>query len=235
MGKGMVISGVVHDDTDWVRRDPAAWWQPGDHGTRPRAETISILCGHWVAGEAGTNTYDDDGPRVVHAMKARTDVKDVGIHFVIGACGESDAEAPIWQTADFGIVSTVHVGKGVVNERSIGVEIVSAGLPGPADVRHRPQVACHYLGRVVKCLAFYPGQLATWMRLAEFLASLDGDAGVSIKRQTPADVQHQFSIGDVRKFSGMMEHFMTPGTTKIDAGAMLIGEAQRRGWTPVGR
>lgn len=242
--RGLVVAGVLVPGTDWVRRDPAYWWTSG-RGTRRRAETVDLLVGHWTAGEAGAydpdgptgplTEYDDDGPRVVRVMRSRKrsdgSPLNVGIHFVIGACDPAESYAPIWQTADPGLTATVHVGKGEINARSIGVEVISAGLPGRADVRSRPRQRVSIRGREVEALAFYRGQMRTWVALAEALARLDGTAGIHIPRRVPDfGADRRLKMPELRSYAGAMEHLHMPGTTKIDAGGMLIGALRDAGW-----
>lgn len=242
--RGLVIAGEVVPATEWIRRDPAHWWSSG-RGTRRRAETVDLLVGHWTAGEAGTRdhdgdgpltAYDDDGPRVVRVMRGRKNGRtgaplNVGIHFVIGACDPASDFAPIWQTADPGLTATVHLGSGWINARSIGVEVVSAGLPGPADVRRRPRARVPLLGREVEVLRFYRGQIATWVALAELLAALDGERGIRIPRVVPAfGADRRFTAEELRGYAGAMEHLHAPGTRKIDAGGTLIAALAAAGW-----
>lgn len=243
--RGLVLDGTVLPGTDWIRRDPAHWWQPGERGTRARAETLDLLVGHWTAGEAGTRdrdgdgpltSYDDDGPRVVRVMRSRISPRtggpmNIGIHFVIGACSPDAEWAPVWQTADPGLTAVTHVGMGSVNRRSIGVEVVSAGLPGPLDLRRRPVTRQPILGRMRDVLRFYEGQLRTWVALAEELASMDGYFGINIPRRIPAQLAaRRFTRPEQARYSGAMEHLHVPNTKKIDAGGMLVEALADAGW-----
>src|SRR5690606_30991535 len=184
---------------------------PTERGTRRREPTIDLLVGHWTGGEATTRRYDDDGPHVVRGMRARKrrdgSPLNVGIHFVIGACDPEDEIAPVWQTADPGECATVHLGKGWLNARSIGVEVVSAGLPGKTDVRERPRVRVPLLGKVTEVLRFYPGQLRAWRQLAETLVALDGRGGVRIPRHVPETLAcRRFTVPEAKRWRGAMEH-----------------------------
>lgn len=232
---GLLVAGEVVPGTEWVRRDPDAWWSPGERGTRKRAKVVDLLCGHWTGGEATTRSYDDDGPAVVRGMKARRRADgsplNVGIAFVIGACGAEDDFAPVWQTADPGRIATVHVGRGDVNARSIGVEVVSAGMPGKFDVRDRPRARVELLGKVRDVLRFYPGQVRTWARLAGALASLEGHAGIAIPRRVPGFLGgRRMALRELRRWSGVIEHLHVPGTTKTDAAGMLCHALADAGW-----
>lgn len=235
---GLVIAGELVPGTDWIRRDPSAWWARGDRGTRRREPRVDLLVGHWTGGEATLRSYDDDGPHVVRAMKARkrrdgTPLK-VGIHFVIGACEDDAPIAPVWQTADPGEVATVHLGRGWLNARSIGVEVVSAGMPGRTDVRDRPRLHVPLLGAIRTVLAFYPGQLAAWVRLAETLAALDGRAGIAIPRHVPEPLgSRRLTVREARRWRGAMEHLHAPRTRKTDAGGLLVDALLDAGWEAV--
>lgn len=237
MKTGFLLSGDVAPGTDWIRRDDAYFFH-GGRGTRPRAPVVRKLVGHWTGGEAGITSYDDDGPRVVRVMRSRKrddgTPLNVGIHFVIGACGPDDEYASVWQTADPGRLATVHVGRGDINRDSVGVEVVSCGMPGDADVRKRPTQRVPLLGRQRIVSQFYGGQLRSWVRLAELLASMDGEGGIRIPRRVPAfGAQRRMTVAEVRAWAGAMEHLHVPGTTKIDAGGMLVRELETAGWVPV--
>lgn len=236
--RGLLIANEVIEGTDWIRRDPSAFWQPGERGTRPRAKTITQIVGHWTAGEAGAKRFDDDGPFVVRGMKARRSRKTgelmrVGIHFVIGACAEDDLEATVWQTADPGRVAVSHVARGFVNARSIGVEVVSAGKPGELDTRERPRARVPLLGQTVEVLRFYPGQLRAWRRLAETLAALDGRGGIRIPRRVPEQLgSKRMTLPQLRRWQGALEHLHV-GPSKVDAAGLLVGALLDAGWEAV--
>ncbi len=231
--RGLIISGLQVPETDWCIRDPNAWWRPGERGTRRRADTIDLLVGHHTGGEAGLRHYDDDGPFVVRGMKSRTrpdgTLMEVAIHFVIGACDEGADFAGVWQCADPGLTACCHLSR-AVNPRSIGVEVVSAGMPGPLDTRDRPVLSVPLLGRMRNVLAFYPGQLSAWQRLAQTLAGVSR-AGIAIPPRVPSfGAWRRFTLAEQKRWSGCMEHTLSPSTTKLDAGGMLIGALADAGW-----
>jgi hypothetical protein len=243
----LILAHDVIPGTDWIRHDPSAWWAPLERGTRPRAKVVNKFLGHWTGGEAGTgdpdgnagplSEYDDDGRRVVSGMKARRRqdgaLMRVGVHFVIGACDPAEMYAPCWQTADPGITATIHVGDRVIGSSSIGVELVSAGVPGKFDLRRRPVVRAPLLGKTREVLAFYPGQLRTWVRLANTLAAIRR-SGIAIPQHVPAiGATRRFTRSEARRWAGGMEHLHVPGTTKIDGGGLLIGALREAGWDGV--
>lgn len=246
--RGLVIGGFLLPHTEWCIRDTTdAWWEPGQRGTRKRATVRDLLCGHFTAGEAGVARYDDDGPFVVRAMRARKNADGepmrVGIEFVIGACGADDAFARVWQTCDPGLTATVHVGLGEVNARAIGVEVVSCGLAkGIHPARPRTTITRRVRGGRVQCAGLLPGQLRSWVRLANALSDPSSDhlraAGIAIPRVVPvttggkplAEVRH-LSRSEIRRYAGALEHCLVPPSAKLDAGGMLLAELSAAGWS----
>lgn len=267
MEHGILISGEVLSDTDWCLREEDAWWDPKSnkkdakwaskgamaldrYQLRRRQGTLDILTGHWTAGEAGVKDIMDDGRRVTRVMKRRASRKNpdrrlkVSVPFIIGACGPDDEYAPCWQTLDLGLGwAGTHVGRGEVNCRSIGVEVVSAGLDGAANVRDREETRVHLIGRKRDVLTFYPGQLNTWVRLANALSGkcLPGD--IEIPRRVPVEplpdrlgvrpLSRRFNRKELRAWKGVMEHYHMDNTTKIDAGTLLCQALLDDGWEGV--
>jgi hypothetical protein len=233
-----------------VRRDPRAWWDADHPSCEPRSGAIGLLCWHWTAGEGGLASYDDDGPRVVGAMKARRHVDGspmrVSIGFVLGACAEGDALAPLWQSMDIALATGIHAGR-AFSRRSIGVEVVSAGISGtPLDTRHRPSRVVYVAGRRVKLAAFYPGQMRTMALLAAALSSSDLDtplgralraARIEIPAQVPARggelYLDRMTQRQARTWRGGVEHLHSPSTTKVDAGGQGLEACELAGWRRV--
>ncbi len=245
--RGLVVGGRVLPGTEWCIRDASAWWKAGERGTRKRARVRDLLCGHWTAGEASIARYDDDGPSVVRSMRARANPETgapmhVGIELVIGACAPDDEYARVWQTADPGETATVHVAVGEVNARAIGCEVVSCGVAAKIHPRRQRDVVERTIrGAPVACAAFFPGQLRSWVRLAEALSDETSDiltaAGIRIARAIPAtptgtllpEVRH-LTRPELREHSGAIEHCLVTHTTKLDAGGQLLAELDRAGW-----
>lgn len=261
IGEDFIIS-----DTDWCMREEGAWW---DHASkephpkwkgrgrmaldrfqmRKREGTLNILTGHWTAGEAGTKEYMDDGRRVTTVIKRRASRKFpdrrlmASVTFVIGAC-DLDAEyAPCWQTMNLALGwAGTHVGRGEVNRRSAGVEIVNAGLDGHLNTRDREETRVHMFGRERDVLLFYPGQIRTWVRLANALAGKCFPGDIEIPRQVPIEYGRdgvmrpygqRFTRREQRKWKGAMEHYLMDATRKIDAGTMLLSALLDAGWEGV--
>jgi hypothetical protein len=258
MERGLLIDGQVIAGTERIIRDPAGWWDPktrGDqHDLVRRDDEIDILTGHWTAGTAGTKDTEDDGPTVVYRMKQRKSTKRPGqplkcsVGFVIAADANNAVNSPhgvasIWQTMDVGgEFAGVHVGRGEINRRSIGVEIVSVGFPytgwgkkkKPFNPRNRPVMDVPLLGRTVTVADFFPAQYEAWLWLADTLSGLEGAGGISIPRQVPAEdgelLRRRFKTRELRRWEGAMEHFHMAGTTKVDAAALLVGKLAEEGW-----
>lgn len=210
--RGIVIAGQVLPGTERVIRDPAAWWDHGETGTRPRkGHRASLLCGHWTAGNARTGPTA--GGKVVRAMKARKrsdgSQLDVGIHFVISWDGI------IWQCADLS-VATTHVGHRPTILASVGVECcwpgtvtqaVKLGMPDASPMRGSAR------GAAVKCYPPSDELIAAWRWLAEALASTDHPLLAVPRRRGSAAPQKP----------GVIEHMDVPASTKIDAAGLLVG------------
>lgn len=252
----LVLDGKEVPGTDWVRDgraiklrlpppsayDPPpiphdrCWWEPNEHGAKPRMELPTVLVGHWTAGEAGTATADDDGPVVVSVMKRRPGIRDltrrlrVSVHFVIGFDGT------VWQTADPVTTSAIHVGDGKMNSRSVGVEVVNKGGPPNLPGRSRPVIKLPLLGRERRMLAFAIEQIRSWVLLAETLAD-----HLPIPRQVPVDAAGlgvrttRLTLTESRAWKGALEHYHVPlpppaRASKWDAGGQLVRTLVSAGW-----
>jgi hypothetical protein len=225
MQRGLLWRGAVVPGTDWILREPEAWWSPGERGTRPRTGAPSLLVGHWTAGRP------HEGPgtaqRVVRAMRARRrddgSPLDVGIGFVVGWDGL------VYQTADLD-TAAVHVGSADWNARSVGVECC---WPGTITQARRLDVDLDIdmqgvVRRVAgaKVIAMRPSAelVAAWVRLAETLATVLG-----IPRRVPSRVA-RMERREARAWTGAAEHLHCPGTTKVDAAGLLIEALADAGW-----
>lgn len=251
----MIVNGVEVPNTDWIidgRTDTGpwtkepAWWPRGHYAVHPKAPVTNILCGHWTGGEAGAKRYDDDGPWVVDVMKRRKNTQgkplNVSCGFIIGACSPTDTYAPVWQVMDIGNSSGVHVGLANVNRRSIGVEIVSCGVPGRTDIRKRLTFKGVVVGRTRTMSQFYKGQINSWKKLAHILTLTPGnqrnyqelcianhlsDAGIVIPRHVPVDqsghiLTRRMNRREMISWTGVIEHYLMDNTTKIDAGTQCL-------------
>jgi hypothetical protein len=226
---GLIVGGHVVPGTDWVRRDSRAWFEAGQRGTRDRGGVeTDILAGHWTGGPCRTG--EGTARLVVAAMRARKrddgSPLDVGIHGVIGWDGL------VWQTADLA-TATVHVSDRRVIRRSIGFETC---WPGTASQARKlgidgPYAAAWIVGHKTVVLPPSEALLASWVRLAETLASLPPETGISIPRHVPVfGASRRFSLREQRAWSGGQEHCHIPSTRKLDGGGYLVGALSAAGW-----
>jgi hypothetical protein len=249
----LIISGEEFAGTEWIkdgripRRRKTAWWEPSDYQAKARHQDTTMLVGHWTAGEAGIKTTEDDGYRVVSAMQHRMSRKypdqklQVSVGFVIGACEPTTAFAPVWQTMDIGTTSGIHVGSRYINRRSIGVEIVSAGVPGRLNTRNRSQLTRAINGHTRKVVGFYPGQIRSWQRLALLLSTVPEQTScedlkavaealrsnnILIPRSVPyknkAPLLNKMTKKEAYAWSGVLEHHHLYNTHKIDAANFCV-------------
>lgn len=236
---GALIGGSVFPGSEWIRRDLDRWWKPGSFGTRKKDPVVNVLTGHWTAGEAGGPAMAGrQGPRVYDVMKNRDNASGedlrVSIAFVIEAPADPNDPgiAPVWQFLDPGLVASIHVGTGWFCSKSIGVEVVSGGMPGKTDTRKRPQTTVDLMGDDRTVLEFYPAQLRAWIKLADMLSGKPLPGGINIPRQVP-NLTRRLTGPEARRIAGGHEHWMTPGTTKLDAAGLLTGALASHGWAVV--
>lgn len=245
--RGAIINGEIFSGSEWILRDPNRWWKPRQFGTRRKAEITTCITGHWTAGEAGgARNEDRHGPRVYDVLKTRRNRKtgkklNASIQFVIGAPKDPDDPgiAKVWQFMDPGLVAGVHVGKGYFNAKSIGVEVVSCGVPGRLNARNRDMfVNKNMLRKDRQNVRFYPAQIRAWLKLADMLTG-KCIPGIEIPRQVPGDAEgnilrnRRFTNREAKRWEGAHEHYLTPGTSKIDAGGMLLEALAHDGWEVV--
>lgn len=206
--RGILIGGMLIPGTDRVRRDPKAWWEIGEHGTRPRkgaiADTITL---HWTAGNLL------QGEAAARTCVARTKARkgktggplEVGFHFLVAADGE------VWQVADLAW-ATVHVGHRPTILRSIGIEHAYPGTMEQArkmGIEAKP-VAGLARGQRIWCME-PPAALVNGSRyLVDVLCGID-HPGVRVPRRR----------GGTGK-AGIAEHCDVPSSTKIDTAGVLI-------------
>lgn len=229
---GLLVAGEVIAGTEFILRDSTAWWDWSVLSDRPDLRSrngtkVSLLVGHWTAGNPRTGPLA--GPKVVRAMRERRRDDDgdgvidkddplmsVSVHFVIGWDGL------IWQTADLSI-ATVHVGTNI-NRRSVGVECcwpgtaeqaLRLGVDGPCETRR-------VRGRPIVCLKPSDALVASWARLARVLST----PGLA---PSVVDIPRVVGRGPM-PLSGAGEHWMAPGTTKVDAAGYLMDALRADGW-----
>jgi hypothetical protein len=219
---GLLVDGKVVPGTDRIRRDPRAWWAPGERGTRARDSVVDGLVGHWTAGHCRTG--EDAGRRVVEAMKARMHPTEnrplvVAIDFV------ASWDGLIWQTAPME-VATVHAG--TIGRHSIGrVKGVECTWPGTVAQARKlgidpgEPLRVRVGGRVIEVMRPSEALLDAWRYLANVLASLGGLGGISIPRQVPRTTM-RMTPAQQRRWKGGQEHCHVPDSTKSDAAGLLV-------------
>jgi len=226
--RGIVYGGRVLPGTDFVLREPGAWWRAGERGTFRMRQPVRRCVWHWTAG--GTRTGADAATRVVRAMKARTKPDgsplSVGIHFVVSWDGI------VTQSADLS-TGTHHAGN--MNDGSIGVELTWPGTEGQA--RALRVDGGHILPRRtaqgrIDVLAPSDALLDAALRLADALSPLDGHAQIAIPRVTRATTA-RMTTAQARIYAGHCEHIHAPGSRKIDCAGVICDALAARGYERV--
>lgn len=184
----------------WTRSD-GLWF--GD--APPLAEPPPFVVGHWTAGEGGPE-------RVYRVLRDR----GLSVHFVGGSDGAMVQMADLDRRC-------AHAG--TLGNRGIGVEMVSAGVPGRKH-SPRPIVETTVRGRKLKALAFTPDQIPSWVALCERLAEIHG-----WPRQVP-DTDGVLTPAQIKRWRGALEH-MHLTARKIDAGGLLCRALVAAGWRAV--
>jgi len=244
---------VIPGTEDRVIRAPdEAWFTPGSRGTRPRRRwkdgtpRIDLLVSHWTAGaehedEAGFegDLVDDAGIRVFRSMRGRKrpdgSPMEVGCELVIAACSPSERRAEIWQLADPFETACVHVSK-AWNPRSIGIERCMPGTRAQAEKlrSERPVIERVVAGVRKEIVDFYPGELESFRWLIETLAAHCG-----VPRTVPAVrgfdqhlrlMRRRMTTSEARAAKGLVEHYLSPSTSKYDTGTLALEQALSEGW-----
>ena len=174
-----------------------------DATTRPRTEALDLIVVHWTAGIG-------DPAQVARTLLSRK----LSIHFTIG----SDGKVVQMASHDRRCAHAGHV-----NARSIGIEVVSPGLPGPVRDKevHRGVVRAtyedHIRGRRVRMLDFTDAQTAALTVLVESLCD-----GLDVPRAVPVEpngelVRRQMDAASLAAFRGVIGHYHCHDT-KLDCG-----------------
>ena len=204
----------------WVLGPVRPWTESGlevvrGHGARKRTQKIDLVVWHWTGGEGGAEQVY----RVLHR-------RELGVEFCI------DHSGVIWQFCDPALVDTFDAG--VVNRRSVGVEIANYGSRAPEDTvpsrgAERPRYTTILNGRARTFAHFWSGQIAAALSLADALSR-----ALEIPRQVPRGMKGFVEPNTLPRerlvaFSGHLGHFHV-STQKIDPGLDLL-EALRCAWT----
>lgn len=142
--------------------------------------------------------------------------RSLGIEFIV------DREGVIWQCCDPADVDTFDAGN--VNRRSVGIEIVSCGVPvvsGRGSDRGEYSARVH--GRDTRFARFYKPQVRAAMALAETLS-----AALDIPRRVPLRMS-ELQPHELAEFTGHLGHLHVTGR-KIDPGTELFDRMREAGF-----
>lgn len=191
-------------------------FKAGDGYNKPRVRAIDSCVWHWTGGE---------GDPIVVAETLRR--RKLGVEFAIARDGA------LYQFCDPCVVDTADAG--ILNSRSVGVEIVNYGYAGgwtfdPVRAVRVPLVpklgkdretyedAIH--GKTVRHADFYAVQNATAMALAQVLSDV-----LPIPRVVPLDaagfIRRALTPAELSGFKGHLGHYHIT-TAKRDPGTRLI-------------
>lgn len=198
-----------------------------DHlrSTRPRTEPADLVCIHWTGGMGG--------PEQVYRTLLK---RNLSIHFVIGPDGL------VVQMASTSLVCA-HAGK--VNARSVGIEVVSPGLPGDSHGNARQRLAAsvwakeqargvrreayvdEIRGRRVRMLDFTTVQTEALTILVE---SLCDELGIPKRVPTESDgslTRRSLTTSELSSFRGVLGHYGAH-ETKLDCGTLPLERLRNR-------
>ena len=194
-----------------------------DHlrSAKPRTKPCRLIVLHWTGGVGG-------GPQVYRTLRARTGPRTpdgLSIHYVIDAYG-----------TDYRMCSTdlycLHAGS--VNDVSVGIEIVSPGVPGAAAALERKRGVNRPLvteplrrRKNFTYLDFTAAQYDAVTLRVELLCDLLG-----IPRRVPENdagqlVRTQLTVDELEKFSGVIGHYHCH-PTKTDPGPKILEHLRLR-------
>jgi N-acetyl-anhydromuramyl-L-alanine amidase AmpD len=190
--------------------------------THPRRERCRAIVLHWTGGMGGPE-------QVYRTLRSRVGPRTpdgLSVHYVISAHGEVVQMAP---------TSLVCLHAGVANEWSVGVEIVSPGLPMGAAYEREKKAGVQravYADRMrkarrpIKLLDFTTAQTDAVTLLVESLCDTLG-----IVRAVPTEgdelMRRQMTAAELGAFSGVMGHFHAH-PTKLDPGTALLERLRQR-------
>lgn len=180
-----------------------------DATTRPRKLPASLIVLHWTAGIG-------DPAQVARTLAARR----LSVHFTVGVGGEVVQQASLDRRC-------AHAGS-PTNDRSIGIEVVSPGLPGPVREKERARgvertvYAAKLRGRRVTLLDYTTAQAVAVETLVDDLCG-----ELDVPRRVPCDaggvlLARQLTAAELAAFEGVIGHFhchrskLDPGTAPLD-------------------
>jgi hypothetical protein len=186
--------------------------RPG-RGARQRREAVTQIVLHWTAGE----------PRDVETFRAVLHRRRVGCHFFV------DRQGSVWQLCDPLEVEAFHAG-GLVNRRSIGIEVAGYGFRWPARTRwnllevprrgrDREIYETQISGRRYFLADYYSVQTQAVALLVETLVQELPDVDRAVPLEPDGSLRtRRFTRKEARAYSGVLGHLHVPGSTKLDPG-----------------
>lgn len=174
-----------------------------DHSTKPRTMPLDLVTIHWTAGIGGPE-------RVARTLESR----GLSVHYTIGVDGE------VVQMASHDRRCAHASG---INDRSIGIEVVSPGLPGPIRDKERvhgivrAEYVDHVRGRRVTMLDFTAEQTSALTALVDSLCRDLGVPRVVPLEANGALARRRLELVELAKFRGVLGHYHAH-PTKLDCG-----------------
>lgn len=204
---------VVHDWNEHGMQFP----------TRRMRKVPTLYVQHWTGGEA-----DEEG--LFGTLKDRR----LSVHLYIRQDGE------IFQFAD---LANRCAHAGMVNFRSIGVEIANRGVPPkskslPRGARPRPATWGKWKREVyedtirrrkIKLTEFYPAQIESALRLAETITAVISSIPKAVPKNDDGTLLQGTPNWVRRDFNGVAGHFQL-STNKIDPGTDLLNKMIAEGF-----
>lgn len=226
VAEGIVVGGVVLPGTEWVLRDPHAWFAPDYADAPPRKYwPITQMVFHWTGGMPHTSA--DAAQTVVRNMKARLRVDgtemSVSCHFVVSWDGV------VFQVCDLARMA-IHAGR-VLNRDGIGIEQCWPGTERQMmKLRANGYVQRRFAdGNELDCMRPSEAMINASCRLAEALVVAPASARIQIPRVVPASTKRMRSRA-AASFRGACEHVHSPGSKKLDCAGYVIDALAARGW-----
>jgi N-acetyl-anhydromuramyl-L-alanine amidase AmpD len=222
MATGIVIDGKVWPLVHPITKHPIPVFGPEDHGmefhpgdgyNKARRKPIDLVVWHWTGSE--------NAPETMYKVLVS---RKLGVEFAISSLGN------VYQFCDPAKVDTADAGS--VNARSIGVEIVNAGIrrvntlwrePRNRKTKLGPREAYDTIihGQKIRCWDFYPNQT----EVACALASLFTDA-IDTLPGVVAPGSDVLSQHDLDLFKGHCGHLQI-SAKKLDPGTQFLDNLRK--------